>query len=141
MTTSSDLGSVRELKAELDAQGVVSKHRTAANGAAYGGQSVSRGALYLPLQNRIYRGEIVHKGSAYPGEHPAIIDEDLWRQVQDKLEANGVERTGARDRTKLAYLLAGASFDAKGKPMSPTHAIKKGVPLSLLRFTPADHRR
>src|SRR5947209_19380821 len=72
-----DLGSVRELKAELDVQGVVSKHRTAANGGSYGGQVFSRGALYQMLQNRVYRGEIVHKGAAYPGEHPAIVDEDL----------------------------------------------------------------
>jgi len=122
-----DLGSVRELKVELDARGVVSKHRAAANGDAYGGQAFSRGALYQMLQNRVYRGEIVHKGSAYPGEHPAIVDEDLWRQVQAKLEANGVERTGARNRTKLAYLLAGVLFDAEGQPMTPTHAIKKGV--------------
>jgi site-specific DNA recombinase len=122
-----DLGSVRELKAELDAQGLVSKLRTAANGDAYGGQRFSRGALYQMLQSRVYRGEIAHKGLAYPGEHPAIVDKDLWRQVQDKLEANGVERTAAHDRTKLAYLLAGVLFDAQGQPMTPTHAIKKGV--------------
>ena len=122
-----DLGSVRELKAALDAEGVVSKRRTAANGDAYGGQSFSRGALYQMLQNRVYRGEIVHKGAAYPGEHSAIVDEDLWRQVQKKLEANGVERLGARDRAKLAYLLAGILFDAEGEAMTPTHAVKKGV--------------
>jgi DNA invertase Pin-like site-specific DNA recombinase len=56
-----DLGSVRELKAALDADGLVSKRRTAANGEAYGGQSFSRGALYQMLQNRVYRGEIVHR--------------------------------------------------------------------------------
>jgi DNA invertase Pin-like site-specific DNA recombinase len=122
-----DLGSVRELKAALDAGGAVSKHRIAADGSAYGGQAFSRGALYQMLQNQVYRGEIVHKGAAYPGEHPAIIDEDLWRQVQAKLEANGVERTGARDKTKLAYLLAGVLFDAEGGAMTPTHAVKKDV--------------
>ncbi len=122
-----DLGSVRELKAALDAEGAVSKHRVAADGSAYGGQSFSRGALYQMLQNRVYRGEIVHKGAAYPGEHPATVDEQLWRQVQEKLEANGVERTGARDRAKLAYLLAGVLFDAEGEAMTPTHAVKKGV--------------
>ncbi len=122
-----DLGSVRELKAELDTQGEVSKHRTAAGGSAYGGGSFSRGALYQMLQNRIYRGEIVHKGAAYPGEHPGIVDEELWREVQEKLEANGVERSGARDRAKLDYLLAGVLFDAEGEAMTPTHALKKGV--------------
>ena len=122
-----ELGSVRDLKASLDAEGVVSKRRLAADGREYGAQSFSRGALYQMLQNRVYRGEIVHKGAAYPGEHLAIVDEDLWRQVQEKLEANGVERTGARDRAKLAYLLAGVLFDAEGQPMTPTHALKKGV--------------
>ena len=122
-----DFGSVRELKATLDAEGAVSKHRLTADGSAYGGQAFSRGSLYQMLQNRVYCGEIVHKGAAYPGEHPAIVDEELWRQVQEKLEANGVERTGARDRAKLAYLLAGVLFDAEGEAMTPTHAVKKGV--------------
>jgi site-specific DNA recombinase len=44
-----------------------------------------------------------------------------------KLEANGVERSGARDGAKLAYLLAGILFDAEGEAMTPTHAVKKGV--------------
>jgi site-specific DNA recombinase len=122
-----ELGSVRELKTALDAEGAVSKRRTAADGDAYGGQSFSRGALYQMLRNRVYRGEIVHKGVAYPGEHPPIVDEELWRQVHEKLEANGVERRGARDEAKLAYLLHGVLFDAAGQLMTPTHVIKKGV--------------
>ena len=31
-----------------------------------GGRQLGRGALYHMLQNRIYRGEIVHKGSVFP---------------------------------------------------------------------------
>ncbi len=120
-----DRGSVRELKASLDADGVVSKRRMAADGSAYGGHAFSRGALYQMLQNRVYRGEIVHNGAAYPGEHPAIVDEDLWLKVQQKLEANGVERGTSRERQ--AYLLAGVLFDADGEPMTPTHAVKKGA--------------
>ena len=40
-----------------------------------GGYSFGRGALYRLLRNRIYRGEVVHRGTAYPGEHKAIVDE------------------------------------------------------------------
>ena len=40
------------------------------------------------LRNRIYRGEIVHKEDSYPGEHMAIIDQELWDEVQAKLAAN-----------------------------------------------------
>jgi DNA invertase Pin-like site-specific DNA recombinase len=87
-----ELGSVRALKEALDDAGIVSKLRTAADGSPNGGRPFSRGALYLMLQNRIYRGEIVHKGAAHPGEHAEIVDEDLWSSVQRRLEANGVER-------------------------------------------------
>jgi hypothetical protein len=62
-------------------------------------QKLSRGALYLILQNRLYRGEMTHKGNSYPGEQPAIVDKPLWDDVQAVLAANRVERTmGARAR-------------------------------------------
>ena len=121
-----DFGSVRELKTWLDAEGIVSKRRTGADGSPYGGNALSRGALYQMLQNRVYRGEIVHKGAAYPGGHPPIVDEDLWTRVQRKLEANGVERSTRREASQR-QLLAGVLFDADGEPMTPTHAVKKGV--------------
>ena len=66
------LKSVHALRDELADAGIKSKRRMRPDGAEYGGQKLSRGALYLILQNRLYRGEIAHKGNSYPGEHPAI---------------------------------------------------------------------
>src|ERR1700758_895652 len=83
-----ELGSVALLKAEFDRLGIVSKRREGAGGALSGGKLFSRGALYLMLQNRIYRGEISHQGKAYPGHHGAIVDSELWQIVQEKLAAN-----------------------------------------------------
>jgi site-specific DNA recombinase len=62
-----ELKSVRLLKAELDVKGIVSKPRTASDGTRYGEKPLARGALYLMLQNRIYRGATVHKDKSYPG--------------------------------------------------------------------------
>jgi hypothetical protein len=56
--------------------------RLLADGTPFGGQKLSRGVLYLMLQNRIYRGDITHKGTAYPGEHQPIVDEALWVHVE-----------------------------------------------------------
>jgi site-specific DNA recombinase len=53
------LGSVRVLTDQLQVQGVVSKRWTSSSGRSWGGKPIARGALYLMLQNRIYRGEIV----------------------------------------------------------------------------------
>jgi site-specific DNA recombinase len=121
-----ELKSVRLLKADLDAIGTLSKVRTAPDGSRYGGKRLARGALYLMLQNRIYRGEIVHKDKSYPGEQGAIVDEALWNKVQKILSTNRIERSlGLTDREPS--LLSGVVFDAGGKRMSPTHAVKRGI--------------
>ena len=120
------LRSVRALQAELDAAGIRSKQRILANGTPYGGQKLSRGALYLMLQNRIYRGEITHKGNAYPGEHPALVDKVLWDQVQAILAENRVNRE-VGSYAKQPSLLAGLAFDETGERLTPSHAVKKGT--------------
>src|SRR5256884_4815946 len=51
------LKSVRDLHDELADAGIRSKQRIRPNGTTYGGQKLARGALYLMLQNRIYRAE------------------------------------------------------------------------------------
>ncbi len=120
-----ELGSVRTLKEDLDTDGIVSKIRIDKYGHQTGGKPLARGALYLMLQNRIYRGEIVHKDKSYPGEQAAIIDEALWNKVQKRLADNRVDRqTGAS--ASEPSLLAGLIYDDIGERMTPTHANKKG---------------
>jgi DNA invertase Pin-like site-specific DNA recombinase len=139
-----ELGSVRTLQTELDAAGIVSKRRIAADGSQYGAQRFSRGALYLMLKNRIYRGEIVHKGKAFPGEHSAIIEEEPWLRVQRHLEDNRVERrNGPKDKEQ--NLLAGILLDAASNPMTPVRVMKKSaryryyVSRNLITGTVADN--
>jgi site-specific DNA recombinase len=120
------LGSVRILKESLDAEGVVSKLRMSPTGRRWGGQPLTRGALYGMLQNRIYLGEIVHKDQSYPGEHPAIIDPSLWEEVQRRLRDNRIENADGGRATDPS-LLAGLLYDERGERMSPSHAVKRGT--------------
>jgi site-specific DNA recombinase len=120
------LKSVHALKDELAGARIRSKRRFRLDGTEYGGQKLSHGALYLMLQNRIYRGEITHRGNSYPGEHPAIIEEPLWDEVQAVLAKNRVERATSI-RAKHPSLLAGLLFDETGKRLTPTYAVKKGT--------------
>jgi site-specific DNA recombinase len=120
------LKSVHALRDELADAGIKSKRRLRPDGAEYGSQTLSRGALYLILQNRLYRGEMAHKGNIYSGEHPAIVDKPLWDEVQAVLAANRVERAnGVRGRHPS--LLTGMVFDERGERLTPTHAVKKGT--------------
>jgi site-specific DNA recombinase len=78
------------------------------------------------LQNRIYRGEIVHKEQSHPGEHTPIIDQPLWDAVQAQLAGNAAaQNSGARNRQPS--LLTGMLFDRDGNRMTPSHAGKKGT--------------
>jgi hypothetical protein len=121
-----ELGSVRWLKDELEARGIQSKVRTSASGRMSGGKPFARGALYLMLQNRIYRGEIVHNEQSHPGEHEPIIDQPLWDAVQAQLASNAAQRNEG-GRTRQPSLLAGMLFDGDGNRMTPSHAVKNGT--------------
>src|SRR5438105_11757822 len=121
-----ELGSVRLLKDELEARSIQSKLRTSTSGRISGGKPFARGALYLMLQNRLYRGEIVHKEQSHPGEHPPIIDQPLWDAVQAQVACNAAQRNEG-GKTRQPSLLAGMLFDRDGNRMTPSHAVKKGT--------------
>ncbi len=120
------LRSVNALKDDLHASKEADTPQIAELGSGARCADPARGALYRMLQNRIYRGEIVHKGKCYPGQHEAIIDEALWNEVQEALAGNRVERA-SRSRAASPSLLAGLVHDENGDRMSPTHANKKGT--------------
>ena len=119
-----ELGSVRLLKDELEARGIKSKSWTTASGRRVGGKPFSRGALYLMLQNRLYRGEIVHKGQSHPGEHTPIIDQLLWDAVQAQLAANTAERNSGAGIVKLTV-----SREKNIKRSRRSHCSDRVVPL------------
>ena len=52
-----ELRSVRALQDELAVSGIISKRRVGRFGRESGGKPLARGALYLMLQNRTYRGD------------------------------------------------------------------------------------
>jgi site-specific DNA recombinase len=118
------LGCVSRLRVDLDRKGIRSKQRILSSGRVLGGCSFGRGALYHLLRNRIYRGEVVHKGITYQGEHEPIVNEELWNAVQTRLSGNLTRRQ--RARIESGALLAGLIFDGRGNRMSPTYTVRRG---------------
>jgi DNA invertase Pin-like site-specific DNA recombinase len=119
------IGAGQPLLDELREQGIRTKRRVYRDGTIKGDIPFTRGSLFHLLKNRIYRGEIVHKGEASPGEHEAIIDEDLWERVQLRIAENTVERK-LRRNAKEASLLVGIICDGQGRKMSPSHTVQRG---------------
>ncbi len=120
-----ELGCVAKLKARLDRDGVKSKARLSPAGIKSGGMSYSRGSLYCLLQNPIYLGKIQHRDATYAGDHDAIIAQELWDKVQERLKANNKVRHSGSN-SKSPSLLVGLLYDEEGNRFTPSHAVKGG---------------
>lgn len=108
---------------ELAAEGVRTKLQPRTSGPHSGGIAFRRGSLFHLLKNPTYRGMIVHKGKAYPGEHEPVVDEQLWEAVQNKLAEKAPPRRRSTNRRADA-LLAGLMIDSEGRPMVATYTVK-----------------
>jgi site-specific DNA recombinase len=139
-----ELGCVRRVKDEADRLGLKTKRSTTANGTERGGRALSRGHIYRLLSNPIYTGRIAHKGQLHPGQHPALIEDETWTAVRDRLAANAGDH---RRKAKAAEpsLLPGLLVDACGERLTPSHAVNKGrryryyISAALITATPTDH--
>nr|WP_246606292.1 recombinase family protein [Sphingobium xanthum] len=120
-----ELGSVVELTEELNAQGHRTKVQRRTSGPHRGGCIFRRGTLYHLLSNRIYIGQLAHKGDWFDAEHEAIVPQALWAAVQAKLKDNA---SGSSKRIKAVQpsLLIGLVLDGEGRAMTSSHATKPG---------------
>ena len=109
------VGSATVLSKNLAAEDVLSKR----------GKPINKGYLYKLLKNQVYIGKAVHKGTAYPGEHEAIITLDLWNKVRAIIKESPRTRAN-HTRAQTPALLKGLIFGADGRAMTPAHTKKKG---------------
>jgi hypothetical protein len=105
-----EVGSATALARALAAEGVRTRR----------GRLVDKGFLYKLIRNRVYIGDAVHKGTAYPGEHEPIITRALWDKVHGILRESPRVRAG-RTRAATPALLKGLIFGPTGCAMTPTH--------------------
>ena len=111
-----EVGSGIALAHELRRDGIVSKRRTSRSGKERGGGEFSCGALYYLLQNRLYLGDIVHKGVRHSGAHEPIVSAELFDAVSELLATRRRKRRDQPTRAATCHL-AGLVNDASGEPM------------------------
>ena len=110
-----EIGSATILARELEDRGITS----------YRGNRIDKKFIYRLLNNRVYIGEAVHKGSSYPGEHAAIIDRAVWDKAHSIL-AESPRKRAANTRAATPALLKGLLYGPDGAAFSPTHTRKGG---------------
>ena len=117
------LNCVRKVSEELQQRQWLTPERNNKRKGFGGNKPFSRGHLYRILSNPIYVGLVPHRGETHPGQHPAIVDETLWQEVQQRLEHN---RQGTKTQSHAANpsLLAGKLTDEAGRRLIPSHTRK-----------------
>ena len=94
-------------------------------GKLIGGNEFQYGSLRCLLSNRLYVGEIGHKGTIHQGQHEPIIDRELFDEVQAILATLGA--TAVRGPKLVSgSLLQGLIIDRHGRTMGPVHTMRSG---------------
>jgi len=110
---------------EATSLGLRSKRHVFRSGRAQGGNLFSNGQIHKLLTNPVYLGRIRHKDLVWPGRHKAILDEDLWNRVQEKLQNSSRRRRGQKTGADPAPLM-GKLRDETGDRLTPTYTMKAG---------------
>jgi site-specific DNA recombinase len=114
---------VFERFASLGSATIVTRVLRAENIRNKRGKPIDKGFIYKLINNRVYLGEAVHKGTSYPGEHDAIVTQELWDSVHAILRESPRARA-AKNRVGSDALLRGIIFAANGTAMTPTFTRK-----------------
>ena len=116
-------GSAAEIVRELAIEGRTTKAWETQGGLFREGRPIDQQYLFKMLRNRIYLGEIQHKGTSYPGQHDAIIDQELWNAAHAFVERR---KHGPRvGITQHPALLAGLLHAPDGQLMIHSYTRKK----------------
>lgn len=131
-TLYAEQGCLRRVAERAAAEALRSKRRIRASAKVSGGGPLSRGQIYYLLRNPVYLGKIRHKEKVWPGQHDAIIDQDLWNRVQERMQvaanrSRSQGKPGALPRsTDPGAWLTGKLRDETGDRLTPTHTTRKG---------------
>jgi DNA invertase Pin-like site-specific DNA recombinase len=118
-----ETGSAAQLVRELQIEGHTTKVWVAQNGRRHDGKVIDQQCLFTMLRNRLYLGEITHKGQSFPGQHEPIVSTDLWAAVHAFVDGR---KQGPRTRYKKEpALLTGLLYAPDGQRMLPTYTQKK----------------
>jgi len=97
-------GSLATTLQKMNARGLTTKDWTSRAGTHRVGRPFPKGILRTLLGNVLYKGSICHKGTVYPGEQPALVDEHLWERVNERLLHNGGHQAGRAHSKQEAFL-------------------------------------
>lgn len=102
------------------------KSYTSQKGNKIIGKEFTLNQIYSILRNPLYNGKMKHKSEVYEGEHEAIVNDELWNKVQDKICKRLASKDFVRNPSRKSEQspLVGKVFDYLGNKLRPTYSYK-----------------
>jgi len=116
--------SIGQIIKELDLKGYRTKMYESGTGNLRGGRKFNRQYIYRILNNPLYLGQIVHKDKIYPGQHDAIISQELWDEAHAILSQDRVKRGNHNKNTNPSLLRGMVRCGCCESAMTPTFTKK-----------------
>jgi DNA invertase Pin-like site-specific DNA recombinase len=107
--------SVASLLAEIKARNWTTKRWRTRDGKDTGGQPFNRATLERLLNNVLYLGKVSHQATVYAGEQAPIVDEGVWKLVDEKLAQE-------RNRTSVAAAVKASGIACRRSPAGAERA-------------------
>ncbi|MCX6112081.1 MAG: recombinase family protein [Proteobacteria bacterium] len=109
----------------LNSRGCKTKSHTSKNGRVFGGRSYDKNEVGKILSSFLYIGKIEFKNEIYAGQHSAIIEEDLFYQVQRIKTENMKQRDRKKTKQNVGLLKHILWCKPCNRMMIPTYTCKK----------------
>ncbi len=120
------VNSALEVAQILNADGIMTRAWTNKKGKASGKKKFYITQVLFILKNYTYVRKVNFKGQVYPGQQPAIIDEDTFAKVQAKLLEHRLDRKAYKNKDCSGLLSKVLKCSACGSMMVHTYTTKKG---------------
>lgn len=120
-----ELQSVNALTEYAAAHNIYAKQWTTAKGITKGGRPIAKMSMHRILRDRTYIGQIANKtnNTVAPGEHKAILSNELFNRVQAALRNNTNNKSETHGSTNL---LTGKLFNHNGVRFTNQRTCGKG---------------
>jgi site-specific DNA recombinase len=109
---------------ELGRRGWCTKQSLTRQGHVRGGRPFTKGSLYQLLTNVTYIGQVRYHQEVHPGEQPALVEQQVWQEVQALLAHNGRRRAAAQRSSSEALLQGLVRCGPCGCAMTPAHVTR-----------------
>jgi len=110
----------------INDKGYKTKHLAYKSGKVFGGKKYGVTHIQWIIRNVVYIGKVSYGGQIYNGQNKAIIDENTFKEAQEKLKLNRVERKVTKNKDCTGLLSKLIHCKTCNTLMFHTYTMKKG---------------